>query len=99
MSSPEDIISTVGTVVLGLFLASQLPSFWHVFRVTKSVANLSYAPTLGQGANFICWVAYGLIGQQPTIMRVNAVRWSFIAQGSPRSSFASLRRALRIGAF
>ena len=82
MSATADIVSDVGTGVAALLMASQLPVMYIVVTKTHDVGHISVLPTVGQFANFISWVVYGLVAPEMALLRVNGIGESWASAGS-----------------
>ena len=73
----EDALSIAGTVCVVFLLLSQLPTLFLIYKRKLTVADVSVLPSLGQGANFVTWVLYGIASDTPAILRVNVIGCAF----------------------
>jgi solute carrier family 50 protein (sugar transporter) len=72
-------VANVGTALVVLMCAAQLPSFWLVYKKRLPIASLSFLPTLGQSANFVAWTLYGVAGTgDPNVIIVNVAGIGFV---------------------
>lgn len=95
--SVADIVSDVGTGAVGLMLASQLPAVYDAVFRKRSVEHISILPTLGQWANFVTWIGYGLRAGNTAVLQVNLVGVAFSCIYF--AAFFSRKRGAALAAF
>lgn len=75
-----EALSSVGTVLVFIMCAAQLPTFRLVYLRRLDLAKVSFLPTLGQLSNFSTWTMYGSLGaMNPTVVMVNLLGCGFSA--------------------
>lgn len=81
ISAPPAVIealSSLGTALVFIMCAAQLPSFRLIALRRLDIAKLSFLPTLGQLSNFATWTMYGVYGAgNPTVVMVNLLGCGF----------------------
>lgn len=75
-----ETLSTIGTALVMIMCAAQLPTFRLIALKRLDQAKVSFLPTLGQLSNFSTWTVYGLYGaHNNTVVLVNVLGIAFCA--------------------
>jgi hypothetical protein len=73
-----ETLSTIGTVLVMIMCAAQLPTFRLIALRRLDQSKVSFLPTLGQLANFSTWTVYGIFGaHNQTVVLVNVLGIAF----------------------
>lgn len=72
-TTAQAAVSASGTAAVVLLLLAQMPDMYRLFKGRIAVTDLSVVPSIGQLGNFVAWVVYALVKNEPALLRVNAI--------------------------
>lgn len=72
-TTAQAAVSASGTAAVVLLLLAQMPDMYKLYKGKISISDLSVVPSIGQLGNFVAWVTYALVKNEPALLRVNAI--------------------------